>query len=77
MVFARKAGRPSSFGEAGDCNGAGMRGVLMGKPASKSACTLRFWPSSVGMLEALVYQCVYAAGALECFARLRRVNVLT
>jgi hypothetical protein len=48
-----------------------MRGVLIGKPASKTACTLRFWPSSAGMLKAFVYQCVYTLRAVECSARLR------
>jgi hypothetical protein len=66
-----ETGRASSFGEAGDCNGAGMRGVLMGKPASKTACTLRFCPSSARMMEALVYQCVYPSCALEGSERLR------
>jgi hypothetical protein len=32
MVLARKTGRASSFWEAGDCNGAGMREVLMRNP---------------------------------------------
>lgn len=47
-----------------------MRGTLMGKPASKLACTLRFWPSSAGLLKALVYQCVYTLHAMEWSARL-------
>ncbi len=71
MVLARKTERASSFGEAGDCNGAGMRGVLMGEPASKTACTLQFWPSSAGMLEAFAYQCVYTLGATRRCACLR------
>jgi hypothetical protein len=43
----------------------------MGKPASKLACTLQFWPSSVGMLEAFDYQRVYTLRVSECYARLR------
>ena len=42
-----------------------MRGVLTGKPASKTACTLRFWPSSARLLKALVYQCVYTPHAVD------------
>src|SRR6202021_393024 len=75
MVLARRTGRASPLGEAGDCNGAGMRGVLMGKPASKPACTLRFCPSSAGIWKPLFISAFThraLSSALCVYARKRR-----
>lgn len=49
----------------------------MGKPASKPACTSAILPSTVGTTETFVYQCVYAAGALEHFRVYARKHVTT
>ena len=71
MVLARRTGRASPCGEVGDCNGAGMRGVLIGEPASKTACTSAILPSTIWILETFVYQCVYTLGAVRRSVRLR------
>src|SRR6202021_3467772 len=42
MVLARRTGRASPLGEAGDCNGAGMRGVLMGNPPQNQLAPCNF-----------------------------------
>jgi hypothetical protein len=37
IVLVRRTERASSLDEAGDCNGAGMRGVLMGEARLKTS----------------------------------------
>ena len=71
MVLARRTARASPLGEAEDCKGAGMRGVLMGKRSSRSACTHQFSPSSDRLRKVLVCHGVYATSTLRYSARLR------
>ena len=66
MVLARRTARASPLGEAEDCKGAGMRGVLMGKRSSRSACTQQFSPSSGRLRKVLVCHGVYATRAFRC-----------
>ena len=76
MVLARRIERDSPCGETGDCNGPGMRGMLMGKPASKSACTPANRSSSVGMMEAFSLSVRLRGGRSGVLCAFTRVNAL-
>jgi hypothetical protein len=70
MVLARRTGRTSPLGKAGDCNEAGMRGVLMGEARLKTSLHPAIFPVKRPIDETFVYQRVYTPRAMQCSARL-------
>ena len=76
MVLARKTERASSFGEAGDCKGAGMRGVLNGGTRLETSLHLAIFPVKLPIDESLCLSVRLRNGCFGMLCAFTRVNAL-